>query len=130
MKTARFRYFSGPTPPAPFVQISAAAPGLPSGIPLQLAQLDTGAFKTVIPLRLATDLGLLKVRELRAEGLDGAVVVLPSFLIELMIKELSAVVIEVLASEGEPYILLGRDVLNRYLITLDGPQLGLTIQEP
>jgi len=37
------------------------------------------------------------------------------------------VTIEVLANRDEPYVLLGRDVLNRHRIVLDGPQLLLDI---
>jgi hypothetical protein len=34
----------------------------------------------------------------------------------------------VLASHDEPYALLGRDVLNRFTILLDGPNLVLEVR--
>jgi hypothetical protein len=36
--------------------------------------------------------------------------------------------VKVLASLEEPYVLLGRDVLNHFRITLDGPNLVLDIE--
>jgi predicted aspartyl protease len=92
--------------------------------------VDTGAFKTVIPANLVASLGLLQVRELPVEGLGGTPVLLPTFLIEIAIDGLATITVEVLASPGEPVVLLGRDVLNRYEISLNGPALILTISEP
>jgi hypothetical protein len=70
------------------------------------------------------------VREVRVEGLDGAIVLLPTFLVELAVDGLSAITVEVLASQGEPTVLVGRDVLNRYRVLLDGPAERVTITEP
>jgi hypothetical protein len=35
---------------------------------------------------------------------------------------------ELVASPGENWILLGRDVLNKFVVMLDGPQLALEIR--
>ena len=37
-------------------------------------------------------------------------------------------VIRVVASRDEPYVLLGRDVLNGHRVILDGPRLHLEIE--
>jgi len=130
MKKTSYRYFTGPNPPAPFVHVAVAVPGSNDSLTGKPAHLDTGAFKTVIPRRLAEQLNLLPVREVQSEGLDGVVVVLTTFIVEMTIKDLSPVVLEVLAAEGESYILLGRDVLNRYRIVLDGLDQSFVIEEP
>ena len=51
--------------------------------------------------------------------------ILPTYLVELRLRELGPVTVKVLASSDEPYVLLGRDVLNRFTILLDGPNLVL-----
>ena len=129
MKANDYRYFTLPNPPAPFVHVALALPG---GTPSQdnlAAQLDTGAFKTVIPLEHAAALRLEKLREQPAEGLNGTVVLLATYLVELTVDQLSTITLEVLASDGESHILLGRDVLNRYRIVLDGPAQTLRMEE-
>jgi predicted aspartyl protease len=130
MKTTRYKYFTGVDPPGPFVHVSLALPGDPAELTGQAAHVDTGAYKTVIPHAWADRLGLLRVREVSAEGLDGVVVVLSTYLVEVTVKDLSPVVVEVLASPGEQFALLGRDILNRYQLVLDGPNLELTVNEP
>jgi predicted aspartyl protease len=130
MSKAGFKYYAGTHPPAPFVNLTAAAPGAAATGLRVRAQIDTGAFMTVIPLALATQAGLLQVRELPVEGLGGAVFLFPTFLVEFAIDGLSPVTVEVMASPNEPDILLGRDVLNRYQIELDGPAQELTVTEP
>lgn len=130
MSKTGFLYYSGMVPPAPLVQVTLAAPGgteLLSGLN---AQLDTGAFKSVIPKSAVDQLELNPVRELMVEGLNGVVSALTTYLIELTIKDLSPIVVEALASDGEPRVLLGREVLNKYTITLDGPALKLIVEEP
>ena len=42
-------------------------------------------------------------------------------------KESPPQTLEVVASAGEAWILLGRDVLNTHRLVLDGPQLALEI---
>ncbi len=53
---------------------------------------------------------------------------MPTFLVQIQLRGSHTQVIKVLASAEEPYILLGRDVLNRFRITLDGPNLVLEIE--
>ena len=130
MSKVGLQYYAVPQPPAPYVNLTASAAGAGGpGIRIP-AQVDTGAFKTVIPASLVASLGLLQVRELPVEGLGGTPVLLPTFLVEIAIDGLAVITVEVLASPGEPVVLLGRDVLNRYEISLNGPGLILTITEP
>jgi len=130
MKKTQYKYYTGVGPPAPFVHVSLGAPGVPAQLTGQPAHIDTGAYKSVIPLAWADQLGLLRVREVSAQGLDGVVVVLPTYLVEVTVKDFSPVIVEVLASPGEPFVLLGRDILNRYRIVLAGPNRELVVEEP
>jgi hypothetical protein len=91
------------------------------------ARVDSGADRTVLPQTLAIQLGLEEVERMLFEGLGGQRLELPTFQVQLLIRDLPPIVVKVAASDGEPHVLLGRDVLNRYRIVLDGPNLKLEI---
>ena len=126
--TAVYPYQGSITPPAPFVAVTFAHPDNDSRVEGVPAQVDTGAFKTVVPGRVVNSLNLVRLREMEAEGLSGAVVTLATFIVRLSITGTSdSHTLEVLASDDEPFVLLGRDVLNRYRVVLDGPNQRLEI---
>jgi hypothetical protein len=91
------------------------------------AQMGTAADMAVIPWKIVEELQLLKHDEIEILGFGGHVASVASFLVQRQLHELEPVTVEVLANRDEPYVLLGRDVLNRYRIVLDGPQLVLEI---
>ena len=92
------------------------------------AQLDTAADVSVIPWQVVEELQLEQLGEFEALGLGGHMLTMPTFLVQIQLRGSHTQVIKVLASAEEPYILLGRDVLNRFRITLDGPNLVLEIE--
>jgi predicted aspartyl protease len=92
------------------------------------AQLDTAADLTIIPSRLVEELGLLQVNEVPILGVGGRFDILPAFLVLIEIRGTSPRLVKVLSSPEEPYVLLGRDVLNHFRITLDGPNLVMDIE--
>ena len=61
-------------------------------------------------------------------GFDGRVSWVSTFLVQLGLRESAPKVIRVVASRDEPYVLLGRVVLNDYRVVLDGPRLRLEIE--
>ena len=61
-------------------------------------------------------------------GFGGLTASIPTFLIRTELRQLPPLVLEVLASPGEPYVLLGRHVLNRFHIVLDGPKLVIELE--
>ena len=91
------------------------------------AQLDTAADRTVVPGRMVDELGLLPLDELPVGGFGGQVLLLPTYRLELGIRYLSPVMIEIIAHSEEPVVLLGRDVLKLHRTLLDGPRLTLQI---
>jgi predicted aspartyl protease len=121
-----YRYASE-TPPAPYVLVNLANPDGSATVTDLPGRVDTGADRTVIPTAVATALALAEVDRLEFAGLGGVPVTLPVYQVSLLIRDLPAVSVEVAASDGEPHILLGRDVLNKYRIVLDGPNLRLEI---
>ena len=124
----RYKYNSQVTPPAPFVHVTIRTSDRAKELPDQPAQLDCAADRTVLPLTTVEKLGIAEVRQRGVEGIGGSVTFLPTFLVQIEVRQLPPLTLEVLASKGEPYILLGRDVLNHFRVMLDGPNLALEIE--
>jgi len=126
----RYRYNEQVDPPAPFVHVELRRPDGSKDLPEKPAQLDIGADKTVIPSTAVDELGLVMVREISAVGFGGTVVRASAFLVQVTIRQQNSVVVEAISSRDEPYILLGRDVLNQFRVVLDGPKLFFEIESP
>jgi Retroviral aspartyl protease len=122
----RYLYNRQFTPPAPFVHVTIRGH---TGIELTdlPAQLDPGADRTLVPYRFIEELQLIQLDELSIQGLGGQVISLPTFTVQMQIRHLNFVTLKVTAHKNEPFVLLGRDILNQYRLLLDGPQLALEI---
>lgn len=108
-------------PPAPILEIEAISPS--TGVRrTMLAKLDTAADETVIPEDLAADLNLNLSGQSLTFSFDGMPRLYLSYTIDLIIAGHNFVDLEVTAAPIL-YILLGRDVLNELIVTLDGPRL-------
>lgn len=113
-------------PPAPFMDIVIAASNDPERWSKVGALLDTGAEVSIIPRQTVYKLELSPYAEMIIEAFDG----------RRQRVDLYAVALEVAGTRLFPiravayftsYVLLGRDVLNRFLTTLDGPHLSFEI---
>jgi hypothetical protein len=91
------------------------------------ALVDTAADRTVIPGRLVDLLALVPLEEILVAGLGGQVFSAPTYKVELTIRMLLPQKAVLIAHDDEPFILLGRDILNRHRLLLDGPGLALEI---
>lgn len=123
----RYAYNRQVDPPAPFVHVAIRRPGdgpYSDDLP---AQIDTVADRSVIPGGLIARLGLVPLDELPVAGFGGQVLMVSTYLVELSLRGQPPRLVEVLAHEGEPYVLLGRDILNHLRLLLDGPGLALEI---
>jgi hypothetical protein len=130
MKSITTQYQGFLTPPAPFAVLTIETLDGAVSIPNQPAQLDMAADWTVLPQSIVNQLGVAATGTVDLMGFGGVPAQYPVFQIKLALPTFSPIVLEVTAHGNEPWILLGRDVLNLYKITLDGPQLKLTIEEP
>jgi len=124
----RYSYNQQLTPPAPFVHVTIRPPERGIAVSDLPALLDTAADITVIPAQVAEELQLIPLDEVPIGGFDGRVSWVSTFLVQLALRQCTPKVIRVVASRDEPYVLLGRDVLNDYRATLDGPLLRLEIE--
>ncbi|MBM3831782.1 MAG: hypothetical protein FJ403_00605 [Verrucomicrobia bacterium] len=122
-----YRYNRQINPPAPFVHVTVQHPEggmVLADIP---AQLDTAADITVLPTSLVKELQLVQLDAIAILAFGATRKIVPTFLVRLALRGQASAVIEVLSDAKEPHILLGRDLLNRYRIVLDGPRGMLEI---
>lgn len=83
---------------------------------------------TVIPTGFIERLRLVQLDTAQVVGFGGILRTVPTFLVQLQVRGRQPVVVEVLESREESFILLGRDILNRHRLVLDGPQSILEIE--
>jgi predicted aspartyl protease len=125
----RYRYARHLTPPAPFVNVTLHCPQTGSRAADLPAQIDTAADRTVLPGPVVRSLGLVEDGRLSFQGFAGDVIELPIFYVEIQVHDRPEVAVRAALGEREPFILLGRDVLNALRLLLDGPQSALEIGE-
>lgn len=126
----RYRYAEQIQPPAPFVNVSLRCPATGQQVTNRPALLHTGADRTVLPRAVVEALALVEDGRLLFQGFAGEVVQLPVYLTEVQVHDLPPLLVRAVLGEHEPYVLLGRDVLNVHRILLDGPQLALELERP
>ena len=90
------------------------------------ALLDTGADSSALPVDVAGQLGLQQVDAGFVGGINSQRVLEPIFVAFLSVGDEPPAEFEVYSFEL-PFAILGRDILNHYHITLDGPNQTLTI---
>jgi hypothetical protein len=71
-------------------------------------------------------LGLSQMGTMPIGGLRGIVYALPMFAVFLSVHDRPFQLVKIVSAD-EPWVLLGRDVINNHRFLLDGPQLGLEI---
>ena len=115
-------------PPAPLVPVRLRAPGRP-GVAHADGKVDTGSDLCAVPERLVAGLDLPPVRSVRAVGFAGTVQEATVYRVDLEIDGLVFPRIEALPT-ARPYVLVGRNVLRRLVVRLDGPREKLDIGRP
>jgi len=116
MKTTSFLYDANYIPSAPVVKLKIHAYR-----ELELAALvDSGADATMIPINFLREIGAEYVRRQRMRGITGVPqqVNLYRVTIEISVHRLPG--IRVIASNLGSEVILGRDVLNHLIVTLNG----------
>jgi predicted aspartyl protease len=112
-------------PPAPFVtiQVSPVSHNTNTSSPIDCL-LDTGADLSLIPQRLVSELSLAPAASIIVEGFDGERQELPLFAVDIVIENTRIAGLEVTAYPTT-HAILGRDILNRFRLLLDGPAQSL-----
>ena len=116
------------SPPAPCVLVEWRSPASPNAVnPKRLpALIDSGADCCAVPQSLIDSLRLCQVDEIEAGGYDDKEEdfdMKPVYSIHLTIPHLQPIFAKVIPKASEDYAIIGRDVINEWLLTLDGPNL-------
>lgn len=116
-----FPYDETYDPAAPVCQINLSVASTGSSVSLP-AIIDTGADATIVPLDYLRQIGARRVFEasLRSQWGERRSVYL--YLIDLRLGELTLPGVYVVGDDRGDEVVLGRDVLNRLRLVLDGPK--------
>ncbi len=123
----RYSYNRQVVPPAPFIHVMLRCNETGREIGPSPAQRGSAADRTVLPESYVEALGLLPLDKLPIGGFGGQVLLLSTSRVQVGIYEFPPVMIEAIAHAEEPFVLLGRDVLNHFRVLLDGLRLFLKI---
>ena len=107
-------------PPAPFIIIKISPLNQATPNMILDCLVDTGAEVSLIPQRLVTELNLTPADAMIVEGFDGERRQLPLFPVDVVVETVSLPGLEVVAYPVE-HAILGRDIINRFRLLLDGP---------
>ena len=123
----RYAYNTQVQPPAPFLLVTLRNPVTGAETSDFPAQLDTAADRTLLPLPVVQALGLPAIGSVPIGGVGGTVEIMTVYAVLLGVHTLPVQLTEVVAHPDEPWVLLGRDILNAHRLLLDGPQLTLVL---
>jgi predicted aspartyl protease len=122
-------YDTSAQPPAPFLEFEIVSPQDPTQRHSAQALLDTGAEVSVLPTEILTTLQIPKASSMSVESWDGSPTLVTTYIVTLGIADARLDSIEVVAAPM-PYAILGRDVLNHFILTLNGKELSFELKDP
>jgi predicted aspartyl protease len=117
---ALYDYSVAHTPSAPVCEVYLGVGGGVPNFGPHLAIIDTGADISVIPLGYLRQVGAQQVGLDRARSIWGDARTVSVYAVSMRIEHLQLLALRVLADEQSDEIVLGRTVLNRLKLVLDG----------
>ncbi len=123
----KFPYDASYLPPAPTIEIRLGAPEamLPVG-PLN-ALIDTGADVCIVPIRYIEPLGVQVDNRKFLKSAWGEHRPVDVYLLDLGIGEMRFPLVEIVADDQGDAVILGRNLLNKLDLRLDGPRTVLEL---
>ena len=116
-------------PPAPVVGFTIYCPVDHGRMARVRGELDSGAEISVLPQDIVDELRLIPRRLMITEGYDGAQSQWATYMIDLEVEGQPVNDVEVIALPRQNGI-LGRDVLNHFIVTLNGKALTFEMVDP
>lgn len=118
-------------PPAAVIEVSLAAPGLTETVGPFTALIDTGADTSLVPKSVLLALGAPSLFEAQLRSPWGELHPVVVYLADILIGAERYPGIEVAADETDTEFILGRNLLNKLSLLLDGPhQVTQFLAEP
>ena len=113
-------------PPAPAISIEVRSPAFAMNSYAEhiLALIDTGADGTLIPWSIIERLNLQQVDQVEVTGYNQRDYQLkPVFSAHISIPRLKPLIIRAIPIESDDYAIIGRDIINKWQLDLNGPGL-------
>lgn len=114
-------------PPAPLLEVTIANTANKRRRRSLSALLDTGSDITAIPDSLAQPLQLYPIGQIQLESVEATTTTVLTYAVHLTIGDLSIPRLEVILT-GLDFIVVGRDVLNRFYLLLNGPEQNFDLR--
>ena len=108
-------------PPAPLLEVALVNPTNRRRRRAISALLDTGSDITAIPNSLIAPLQLYPIGQIRLESVEGTTTTVLTYAVQLVIGGIAIPRHEVILT-GLEFVVVGRDVLNRFYLLLNGPE--------
>ncbi len=109
-----------PGPTLPRVEVRVQALLAEDRERVDWALVDSGADGTMIPLSILEDIGARRVDRMRMRGVGGISQPVDIYEVSIQIGPFTVPKIYAVANDINQEMLLGRDVLNQFIITLNG----------
>jgi predicted aspartyl protease len=106
--------------PALQVKLHSSASDLTSEV--LIALIDTGADATIVPMHYLLEINAEEIAPGWLRGVTGERIPVRLYFADIQFQQILCPGVRVIGSTTETTILLGRDVLNRLSLFLDGPQ--------
>ena len=116
-------------PPAPVVDVTVLHPTVAGRRVAVRGKLDTGADVTAIPEHIVAELRLLPHGDTWIRGFDGAHFRRPVYYVRLLVEGTDLSSVRCIAAARRD-VLLGRNVLNRFVASLDGKNMTFEMRDP
>jgi predicted aspartyl protease len=124
-----FEYDRSHLPPAPVVTLTVDGYSDDAQSATIQAMVDSGADGTMLPTAVLSQIQASYVNSVRLSGVTGTVERRDRYRVRLQIGDIVIKGIDAVAIEAENESLIGRDVLNQLIVTLNGLAAELTIAD-
>jgi predicted aspartyl protease len=118
---SHYPYSTEYLPAAPVVEIRLGAPGTETDSHFLEALVDTGADATIVPMAHLRQVGARKVDQAALRSQWGERRAVTLYAVALEINQYHFAAIRVVGDEIGDEVILGRNLLNRLRLLLDGP---------
>lgn len=125
----KFPYDSKYFPPAPVIEVRLGAPNSALSVGPFQALIDSGADATIVPIRMIESLGLQVDNRKFLVSPWGERRQVDVYLLDVQVGKTKFPVVEIVADDYGNEFILGRNVLNKLAVLLDGPNTELDLRE-
>ncbi|MBI3761190.1 MAG: hypothetical protein HY260_04930 [Chloroflexi bacterium] len=116
-------------PPAPCLEVVVGHPTDAVRTRRMVAQFDTGADISAIPESLVTELDLVFAGDLLVLGYDSVPARVPMYYLGVELADVRLSPVKFIAADRSN-VLIGRDVLQHFVLTLDGKAATFELKDP